>query len=53
VWREDALDGESSDAYEQIVSLDAKVSEFFKMVGDDDRETHQDIWKPRMLGLRQ
>jgi hypothetical protein len=41
VWREDALDGELTDAYEQIVSLDAKISEFFKMVGDDDRETHQ------------
>jgi hypothetical protein len=38
-WPE--VDGELMDAYEQIVSLDAKISEFFKAVGDDGREIHQ------------
>jgi hypothetical protein len=38
-WPE--VDGELTDAYEQIVSLDAKISEFFDTISDDDREIHQ------------
>jgi hypothetical protein len=38
-WPE--VDGELTDAYEQIVSLDAKIREFFDTISDDDRGTHQ------------
>jgi hypothetical protein len=38
-WPE--VDGELTDAYEQIVSLDAKISVFCDTISDDDRETHQ------------
>jgi hypothetical protein len=38
-WPE--VDGELTGAYEQIVSLDAKIEEFFATVSDDDRYEHQ------------
>jgi hypothetical protein len=38
-WPE--VDGELVEAYQHIVSLDAKISEFFDTISDDDRETHQ------------
>jgi hypothetical protein len=37
-WPE--VDGELTGAYEQIVSLDAKISEFCDTISDDDRYTH-------------
>jgi hypothetical protein len=38
-WPE--LDGELTNAYEEIVSLDVKISVFCDTISDEDRETHQ------------
>jgi hypothetical protein len=41
-WPE--VDGELTAAYEEIVSLDAKIEEYCTTISDEDRETHQGFW---------